>query len=159
MKKIYMLKYFISFLALTFCLSNFSQEKTKDSLYKSTYGLKLGIDLSKQIRMLTEPDYKGLVLIGDYRFSEKIYIAFEIGSEKKLVENEILNFNTKGSFFKTGINYNIFKKSFFYKKYSKFMKKNLNNLKAIPQKTWIYINDKGKKISSSNIKNRLYKNI
>ena len=109
MKKIYMLKYFISFLALTFCLSNFSQEKTKDSLYKSTYGLKLGIDLSKQIRMLTEPDYKGLVLIGDYRFSEKIYIAFEIGSEKKLVENEILNFNTKGSFFKTGINYNIFK--------------------------------------------------
>ena len=109
MKKIYMLKYFISFLALTFCLSNFSQEKTKDSLYKSTYGLKLGIDLSKQIRMLTEPDYNGLVLIGDYRFSEKIYIAFEIGSEKKLVENEILNFNTKGSFFKTGINYNIFK--------------------------------------------------
>ena len=55
-------------------------------------------------------------------------------------------------------NYNAFKKSFFYKKYSKFMKKNLNNLKAIPQKTWIYINDKGKKISSSNIKNRLYKN-
>ena len=109
MKKIYMLKYFISFLALNFCLSNFSQEKTKDSLYKSTYGLKLGIDLSKQIRMLTEPDYNGLMLIGDYRFSEKIYIAFEIGSEKKLVENEILNFNTKGSFFKTGINYNIFK--------------------------------------------------
>ena len=104
-----MLKYFISFLTLTLCLSNFSQEKTKDSLYKSTYGLKLGIDLSKQIRMLTEPDYKGLVLIGDYRFSEKIYIAFEIGSEEKLVENEVLNFNTKGSFFKTGINYNIFK--------------------------------------------------
>ena len=55
-------------------------------------------------------------------------------------------------------NYNAFKKSFFYKKYSKFMKKNLNNLKAIPRKTWIFINDKGKKISSSNIKNRLYKN-
>ncbi len=55
-------------------------------------------------------------------------------------------------------NYNSFKKSFFFKNYSKFMKKNLNNLKIIPQKTWIYINDKGKKISSSNIKNRLYKN-
>ena len=100
MKKIYMLKYFISFLTLTLCLSNFSQEKTKDSLYKSTYGLKFGIDLSKQIRMLTEPDYKGLVLIGDYRFSEKIYIAFEIGSEEKLVENEVLNFNTKDPFLK-----------------------------------------------------------
>ena len=54
--------------------------------------------------------------------------------------------------------YNAFKKSFFYKNYSKFMKKNLNNQKIIPQKTWIYISDKGKKISSSNIKNRLYKN-
>ena len=50
------------------------------------------------------------------------------------------------------------KNLFFIKNYSKFMKKNLNNLKIIPQKTWIYINDKGKKISSSNIKNRLYKN-
>ena len=30
-------------------------------------------------------------------------------SEEKLVEYEVLNFNTKGSFFKTGINYNIFK--------------------------------------------------
>ena len=55
-------------------------------------------------------------------------------------------------------NYNAFKKSFFFKNYRKFMKKNLNNFKKIPQKTWIYINDKGKKISSSNIKNRLYKN-
>ncbi len=53
--------------------------------------------------------------------------------------------------------YNAFKKSFFYKNYSKFMKKNLKNQKIIPQKTWIYISDKGKKISSSNIKNRLYK--
>ena len=55
-------------------------------------------------------------------------------------------------------NYNAFKKSFFFKNYGKFMKKNLNNEKIIPQKTWIYISDKGKKISSSNIKNRLYKN-
>ena len=54
--------------------------------------------------------------------------------------------------------YNAFKKSFFFKNYSKFMKKNLNKHKIIPQKTWIYISDKGKKISSSNIKNRLYKN-
>ena len=54
--------------------------------------------------------------------------------------------------------YNTFKKSFFFKNYSEFMKKNLQNQKIIPQKTWIYISDKGKKISSSNIKNRLYKN-
>ena len=48
-------------------------------------------------------------------------------------------------------------KIFFYKKYSKFMKKNLNNLKAIPQKRGFILMTKVK-ISSSNIKNRLYKN-
>lgn len=51
-----------------------------------------------------------------------------------------------------------FKRSFFFKNYSKFMKRTFQNPKIIPQKTWIYISDKGKKISSSNIKNRLYKN-
>ena len=104
-----MLKYFINFLIIIYCLSSFSQERTKDSLFKSTYGLKVGVDLSKQIRMLTEPDYKGLVLIGDYRIFNKIYIAFEIGSEEKFIENEVLNFQTNGSFIKGGINYNVFK--------------------------------------------------
>ena len=104
-----MLKYFINFLIIIYCLSSFSQERTKDSLFKSTYGLKVGVDLSKQIRMLTEPDYKGLVLIGDYRIFDKIYIAFEIGSEEKFIENEVLNFQTNGSFIKGGINYNVFK--------------------------------------------------
>lgn len=109
MKKTFMLKYFINFLIIIYCLSSFSQERTKDSLFKSTYGLKVGVDLSKQIRMLTEPDYKGLVLIGDYRIFDKIYIAFEIGSEEKFIENEVLNFQTNGSFIKGGINYNVFK--------------------------------------------------
>ena len=104
-----MLKYFINFLIIIYCLSSFSQERTKDSLFKSTYGLKVGVDLSKQIRMLTEPDYKGLVLIGDYRIFDKIYIAFEIGNEEKFIENEVLNFQTNGSFIKGGINYNVFK--------------------------------------------------
>ena len=109
MKKTFILKYFINFLIIIYCLSSFSQERTKDSLFKSTYGLKVGVDLSKQIRMLTEPDYKGLVLIGDYRIFDKIYIAFEIGSEEKFIENEVLNFQTNGSFIKGGINYNVFK--------------------------------------------------
>ena len=59
--------------------------------------------------MLTEPEYKGLVFIGDYRILDNIYIAIELGSEEKLVNNEVLNFKTKGSFYKAGINYNVFK--------------------------------------------------
>ncbi len=90
-------------------------------------------------------------------------IFFLIGSDnvksfhkwKKFLQ--IINVSTLVVISRPG-NYNSFKKSFFFKNYSKFMKQNLNNLKIIPQKTWIYINDKGKKISSSIIKNRLYKN-
>lgn len=109
MKKTYMLKYFISFFAIISYLNCSSQEQNIDSIYKSTYGIKLGIDFSKQIRMLTEPEYKGIVIIGDYRVLDKLYIAVEFGSEEKLVENEVLNFKTKGSFYKAGLNYNIFK--------------------------------------------------
>ena len=109
MKKTYMLKYFISFFAIISYLNCSSQEQNIDSIYKSTYGIKLGIDFSKQIRMLTEPEYKGIVIIGDYRVLDKFYIAVEFGSEEKLVENEVLNFKTKGSFYKAGVNYNIFK--------------------------------------------------
>ena len=54
--------------------------------------------------------------------------------------------------------YDKLKKSFFFKNYANFMKRNFKNLKIMPKKTWIYISDKGKKISSSSIKNRLYKN-
>ena len=109
MKKTYMLKYFISFFAIISYLNCSSQEQNMDSIYKSTYGIKLGIDFSKQVRMLTEPEYKGIVIIGDYRVLDKLYIAVEFGSEEKLVENEVLNFKTKGSFYKAGANYNIFK--------------------------------------------------
>ena len=105
-----MLKYFISFFVFINCISLFSQKEYEiDSINKSTFGIKIGLDISKQIRMLTEPEYKGLVFIGDYRILDKIYIAIELGSEEKLVNNEVLNFKTKGSFYKAGINYNVFK--------------------------------------------------
>ncbi len=107
MKKIFMLKYIISFFILINVVSVFSQ-KEKDTITTSTYGMKIGIDLSKQIRMLTESDYKGLVVVGDYRLLDKLFLTFEIGTEEKLIENEVLNFNTKGSFIKIGANYNVF---------------------------------------------------
>ena len=72
-----MLKYFISTLLLINCLKAISQEnKSIDTIpVKTKYGLKIGIDISKQIRMLTEPDYKGLVLMGDYRVLDKLFLV------------------------------------------------------------------------------------
>ncbi len=105
-----MLKYFISTLLLINCLKAISQEnKSIDTIpVKTKYGLKIGIDISKQIRMLTEPDYKGLVLMGDYRVLDKLFLVAEFGNEEKRVTNEVLDFKTDGSFLKMGINYNVY---------------------------------------------------
>ena len=106
-----MLKYFISILLIIGSLELNSQENNiLDTIpVKTTFGLKIGIDLSKQIRMLTDSNYKGLVITGDYRILDKLFLAVEFGSEEKKVINEVLDFNTYGSFLKLGANYNVYK--------------------------------------------------
>jgi len=49
------------------------------------------------------------------------------------------------------------KKTVFFRKNHKYLIKNYKANDIFPKKAWIYIKDKGVKISSSNIKNRLYK--
>ena len=104
-----MLKYFISILLLTNSLSVFSQDEIlTDSIpLKTTYGIKIGIDLSKQLRMLTESEYKGLVITADYKILERLFLATEFGNENKKIENEVLDFSTNGTFLKLGFNYAI----------------------------------------------------
>ena len=105
-----MLKYFISILLITNSLTALSQDDIAlDSIpLKTTYGIKIGIDISKQIRMLTEPNYKGLVLTGDYRILDRLFLAAEFGSEEKKTNNEVLDFDTDGTFLKLGVNYNVY---------------------------------------------------
>ena len=105
-----MLKYFIKIILITVSLNSFSQETSEiDSLSKqSVFGIKIGLDLSKQIRMLTESGFKGMVFTGDYKINERLYLATEFGSEEKKVSNEVLNFNTEGTFLKLGANYNVY---------------------------------------------------
>ena len=67
MKKLYMLKYFISIFLIINSSNILSQDNNiMDTIpVQTTYGIKIGIDISKQIRMLTETNYKGLVISGD----------------------------------------------------------------------------------------------
>ena len=105
-----MLKYFINILFIACSITGFSQEDIAlDSIpTKTTYGIKIGLDISKQIRMLTESNYKGLVFTGDYRILDRLFIAAEFGSEEKKTVNEVLDFDTDGSFIKLGVNYNVY---------------------------------------------------
>jgi hypothetical protein len=92
-------------------LTSKAQEQTtakKDSIRPKTerYGLRLGVDLFKLTRSFYEEDYRGLELVGDYRLTRKHYIAAEIGNEDKTVDDEQLNFTTKGTYLKIGFDYN-----------------------------------------------------
>ena len=105
----YMLKFIFS-LSLV-CISLLGNAQTKDTakvMYPERYGLRVGVDLHKIARSFYEKDYRGFEVVGDYRLSKRFYIAGEIGNEDKTVDDDRLNFTTKGTYFKVGFDYNSF---------------------------------------------------
>lgn len=105
----YMLKFIFS-LSLV-CVSLLGNAQTKDTAkvsYPERYGLRLGVDLHKIARTFYEKDYRGFEVVGDYRFTKKIFLAGELGNENKTIEDDRLNFTTKGTYFKVGFDYNSF---------------------------------------------------
>jgi len=75
---------------------------------KHRYGIRFGADLFKLTKTFTDSDYKGVELVGDYRLNKKIYIATELGTENKTTNEPQLNFTTKGSYLKIGIDFNVY---------------------------------------------------
>jgi len=105
-----MLRYIIKFFILIIFSVGYSQENPSqpDSLkIKEKYGIRFGIDLSKQVRMITE-DYNGISLYADLRIKERLFIVAEVGNDDKKIYNENINSNFKGSYVKAGFNYNFY---------------------------------------------------
>jgi hypothetical protein len=73
------------------------------------YGLRVGVDLYKLTRSLYDKDYKGIEFVGDYRLTQKHYLAAEIGNENKTTDDARLNFTTQGTYLKAGFDYNGYK--------------------------------------------------
>ena len=92
----------------------------KDTVvYKQKYGLRVGIDLSRIVVSTLEDNYSGIELVGDYRLTQKLYLAAEIGNEKKTIgvnlgnlvddpSGELYNFTASGSYLKAGFDYNTY---------------------------------------------------
>jgi hypothetical protein len=94
----------------TIALGQDEKNTVADTLvYKQKYGLRLGADMSKLARTFLDDNYSGFEIMGDYRLTKRIYIAGEIGNEERTLENEVLNNTTKGSYFKGGIDINLYK--------------------------------------------------
>ena len=109
-----MSRYFISVFFIFFFVAISAQEETIDLqptdtiVYKQPYGLRAGIDLSRLIVSQTSDTYTGLELVADYRLTQNLYVAGEIGNEEKTKQEDLYNFTTKGSYLKVGVDYNTY---------------------------------------------------
>lgn len=109
-----MLKYFISIFFLFVFVDGFSQKKEnkeleKDTIiYKSPYGIRLGIDISKPILSSLSGSYSGFEIVGDYRITKRLFVAAELGFEEETDDEDYTNSTAKGSYLRLGINYNAY---------------------------------------------------
>ncbi len=107
-------------LMLLQALTGSGQDVVRDTTKKSDiYGLRVGIDLSRPLLTLLNEDYQGLEIVGDYRISEDLYLAAELGNESRRVEEVLDNadginritlydIESAGSYLKLGVDYNTY---------------------------------------------------
>ncbi len=96
------------------------ENSASDSLEnKEAYGLRAGIDLSRPLLSVLNDNYTGFEIVADYRLTQNLYIAGELGNEEKTQFEELgnefsvniaelYNFTTKGSYLKLGVDFNTY---------------------------------------------------
>ena len=97
------------FISILFTITVNSQEKKDTIKTKESYGIRIGIDLSKPINSFFQEETKGLELVADIRVLRNYYAAVELGFLDKTTNEDYINFTTKGSYIKAGVNYNAYK--------------------------------------------------
>ncbi|MEM9648127.1 MAG: DUF6048 family protein [Bacteroidota bacterium] len=118
-----MSKYFISLLIFSIGFSAIGQDEPidlqpKDTVeYKQEYGLRVGIDLNRPLFTFLDEDYTGFEIVGDYRLTQKLYIAGELGNEEKTQTEDLggtplYNYTTSGSYLKLGVDMNTYENWF-----------------------------------------------
>lgn len=83
-------------------------EKQDSVVYKSPYGLRLGLDISKPMIQSFGEDYEGLEFVFDYRISKSWYLAAELGTEQKRTTEDFTTSLSKGNYLRVGANYNLY---------------------------------------------------
>lgn len=101
-----------SFLVLA-CLTANAQQPA-DSLAATAparterYGIRVGVDLHRLSRSFYEDGFKGFEAVADYRLTKKIYAAGELGVLDFTIDDDQVNFTTKGTYLKIGFDYNAY---------------------------------------------------
>jgi len=90
-------------------IQSYAQQNTDTIKRQESYGIRLGIDVSKPIITFFDKQNKGIEMVGDIRILNNYYLATEIGNTTKTTNEDYINFTTKGSYIKVGFNYNAYK--------------------------------------------------
>ena len=109
------------FILLTFVLQ--AQERTpteqvNDSTdSREAYGIRIGVDLSRPALSFFIEDYTGFEIVGDYRLTENLYLAAELGTEERTQDENVANsvlyeYETSGSYLKAGVDINTYQNWF-----------------------------------------------
>tara|TARA_B100000963_G_scaffold354825_1_gene371976 strand:- start:596 stop:1333 length:738 start_codon:yes stop_codon:yes gene_type:complete len=99
--------FIISILFVGNVMSQDSLSIEKDGGFK-VFSLRLGVDLLKPLKTNFDDNFQGLEIVGDLKINRRVFIAAELGSEKKTQQTEQINFTTNGSYIKLGLDYNFF---------------------------------------------------
>ena len=111
-----MSRYFIrlAFVLMTAAVFGQGEKTEKDTITrKYAYGLRVGADLSRIVLSSLNDNYTGLELVGDFRLSEKWWLAVELGNEERtqeetLEESLLYEYTASGSYIKLGGDYNTY---------------------------------------------------
>lgn len=108
------LHFIISIVFYLAFINGFSQKKVeiklkKDSItYKTSHGLRLGIDISKLLLPIVDKSYSGLEVVADYRISKNWYIATELGYESDITYEDFTKSTSTGNYGRLGTNFNAY---------------------------------------------------
>lgn len=72
------------------------------------YGLRVGVDLHRLTRSFYDDGFRAIEVVGDFRLNKKLYAAAELGNVDYTVDDRQLNFTTKGSYLKIGLDVNAY---------------------------------------------------
>lgn len=111
-----MSKYFISLICLLGTMTVLAQneERQKDTVTrKYSYGLRVGVDLSRPALSFLKDNYTGLELVGDFRLTERWWLAAELGNEERQQDETagefaLYSYTSSGSYLKAGADYNTY---------------------------------------------------
>ena len=68
----------------------------------------MGVDISRPVTSFFREGYTGLELVGDYRITDRLYLAGELGNEKLTDQEDLYNYTVSGSYLKLGVDYNTY---------------------------------------------------